>query len=307
MNRSDNTARAGQLAHCTRRNPTNDAIHWQHVIGIVGGLGPHAHIELEKALLEATARLLNRPPQDQDYPAWRLASFPATPDRTLALLGLGPSPLPWLERSVRILTSGARGFQADFIVIACITAHAYLEELQKRVAVPVLDMVAETIRAASDLGARRLGVLATTGALQAGIYQEAAARIDPTLEITSLLSLNDGDRSGEWLQEHLVMEPVYGPQAVTGRAGGGLKSGLAPGPDGAGFREPLLEAVQLLEAAGAEIVILGCTELPMVLGQGEWKGAPLLDPLQVIATAAVKIASGAWPLPVVAALASHPR
>lgn len=68
---------------------------WQRVIGIVGGLGPHAHIEFERRLLAA----ITQPSSDQDYPEWVVSSIPQTPDRTAALLEGGPSPVSCLVRA----------------------------------------------------------------------------------------------------------------------------------------------------------------------------------------------------------------
>lgn len=261
-------------------------------------MGPYAHIELERQLLLAAARRLRWSPRDQDYPAWRLASFPATPDRTRALLGLGRSPVPWLERSVRSLTSGRKGVRADFVVMVCITAHAYLEEVQRRVAVPMLDMVGETLRTATaDPDLRRIGLLATTGTLRSGIYQAAAARRSSDARIVSLLDATDRGRSGEWLQEQLVMEPIYGPLRSAQRQGGALKSGAVTGAVAQEAAARFAEGVGILAEAGADLVILGCTEIPVVLTQVELKGVQLVDPLEVTAEAAVEIASGARPLP----------
>src|SRR5215217_697071 len=123
---------------------------WRHVIGIVGGMGPLAHIEFERRLLVATRRRLGRLPTDQDFPQWIASSMPDTPDRTAALLGDGPSPVPWLERSVRRLCDKTHDEGADFAVITCNTAHAFLEEVRRRACVPLLDMIDETVRAAGE-------------------------------------------------------------------------------------------------------------------------------------------------------------
>lgn len=261
-------------------------------------MGPHAHIELERHLLAATARLIGRPPHDQDYPSWILASLPGTPDRTLGLLNGGPSPLPWLERSVRTVTCGADGQRADFVLIACVTAHAYLAELRQRVAVPMLDLVDETLRAAVDgFGARRLGLLATTGTLRSEIYHQAAARLDAGARVLSLLDLEEGAHGGDWLQEHYSMQPVYGAIRGRKRLGGGLKSGVAEGTAAQALVQRLHQAVGLLKGAGAEAVILGCTEIPIVLPMATLEGVPLIDPLATAASAAVEIAAGRRPLP----------
>src|SRR6478672_8946138 len=129
---------------------------WRRVIGIAGGMGPYAHLEFERRLLAA----IEQPLSDQDYPEWVVSSVPQTPDRTAALLEDGPSPMPWLLRSFERLSRCA-----DFAVLTCITAHAFLDEIRQRVALPILDMVELTLAEAARRhgpGAR-VGVLATTG------------------------------------------------------------------------------------------------------------------------------------------------
>ena len=172
----------------------------QRVIGIAGGMGPHAHIEFERRLLAA----VENPLSDQDYPEWVVSSVPYTPDRTLALLENGPSPLPCLIRSLERLASCA-----DFAVLTCITAHAFLDEIRAQVRLPILNLAEVALQEAArcmELGAC-VGVLATTGALRESVYQRAASQVAPNLELRSLLDLPDGDA----LQEELVMRPIYGP------------------------------------------------------------------------------------------------
>jgi aspartate racemase len=286
----------------TKRTERTEAPTWQRTIGIVGGLGPFAHLELERQLLAATARRLDRPPRDQDFPEWIASSIPATPDRTNALLGDGPSPLPWLETSVRRLCCTDAG-GADFAVIACNTAHAYLDELRHRTRVPLLDMIEETLRVSEEETGKgaTIGLLATTGTIKAEVYQHALEANGHTLRLISLLDTEKG-KAGEDLQERLVMEPIYGPKRGKERAGGGIKSGLLGEPDerqearehAAG---PLREAVERLARAGAQACILGCTEIPLALGREPVAGTPLLDPLAIMAEASVAIAAGERDLP----------
>src|SRR4051795_11089586 len=173
---------------------------WQRVIGIVGGMGPHAHVELEWRLLAT----IGRPATEKEYPEWVVSSVPQTPDRTLALLGEGPSPVPWLLRSFERLASCA-----DFAVVACITAHAFLDEIRAQVRLPILDLVELTLmEAARRFGpGARIGILATTGALRGEVYRRTASRVTPGLDMVSLLDLP----AGEALQEDLLMRPIYGP------------------------------------------------------------------------------------------------
>jgi aspartate racemase len=259
----------------------------QRVIGIVGGLGPYAHLEFERLLLG----MVDSPSSDQDYPAWVLSSIPQTPDRTAALLEGGASPVPWLVRSLEFLTC-----HSDFAVITCVTAHAFLEEVRCQVRLPVLDLAEAALREVSRRfgAAGQVGILATTGTLRSGIFTRTGARVVPGLKLISLLDLTDGDR----LQQDLVMQPIYGRSHEGGRRVGGIKSGNERDPEtGVSYRETLATAVGLLMAAGVVCVIAGCTEISLVLGREPINGLPLVDPLEVGARNAVRIARGELPLP----------
>lgn len=260
----------------------------KRVIGIAGGMGPHAHIEFERRLLAAVPR----PSSDQEYPEWIVSSMPHTPDRTLALIAGGESPVPWLVRSLERLAACA-----DFAVITCLTAHAYLDEIRGRVGLPILDLVEVTLaEAARRFGpGARIGVLATTGSLRGGVYRRTAGRVAPGLGIVSPLDLPGGDG----LQEDLVMRPLYGPLHGGRRSTGGIKAGSDRDPEtGALHRDTLGRAVRLLAAEGAACVVAGCTEIPLALGREPFDGTPLLDPLDLAAAVAVRIARGELPLPV---------
>ncbi len=283
-------------------NPTSAPAPWRRVIGIVGGLGPHAHVRFEEVLLRAAeARVGSGASRDQDYPPYLVASLPGTPDRTDYVLGRGPSPLPWLERGLRTLKGASvgagggsdDGVRADFAVIACHAAHAVVPELAAMEILPILDIVEEAVARIDRRGIRKIGLLATTGTLQARLFQRACRARD--LTAISPLDLPDGER----LQRSLVMEVIYGGGGEAGIAGiTGIKSGAHRR---AGDRRRLLEklerAASLLAQAGAEVVLTACTEIPLVLAPGTSHGIEILDPLEIAARAALEIASGERELP----------
>lgn len=260
---------------------------WRRVIGIVGGMGPYAHMEFERRLLAA----IKSPSSDQDYPEWVVSSIPQTPDRTLALLEEGPSPMPWLLRSLERLASCA-----DFAVLTCITAHAFLDEIRAQVRLPILDIVEVTLmEAARCFGLEaRIGILATTGALRGHVFRRTASRVTPSLDMVSLLDLPEGDA----LQEELVMGPIYGPLREGRRQSGGIKCGGDRDLETRiRYRDSLAAAVRHLADADAVCVVTGCTEIPLALGREPIDGIPLLDPLDLAARIALRIARGNLPLP----------
>lgn len=258
------------------------ATSWPRRLGIVGGLGPHAHVEFERRLLKAAEPVRT----EQDYPPWVLVSLPATPDRTRAIVDGGTSPVPHLRESLGLLAE-----RADFAVIACITAHAFLDEVRPGSPLPILDLVEATL---GEVVARRgeaahVGVLATTGTLRSGLFAATAARLAPELRVTSLLELPEGGRR----QEEWVMRAIYGRARD-----GGLKAGATVDPEtGTPLADLLRRAAGRLAEAGADVVLTACTEIGMALGSGPAAGTELLDPLDVGARAALAVSRGERPLP----------
>jgi len=260
----------------------------KEVIGIVGGMGPRAHIQLERYMLEAAEALLQAC-ADQDFPQWILSSIPQTPDRTASMRGQGPDPTDLLTESLRKLRTHldekarvVRG--ADFAVVACISAHKFIGEAAGKVGIPILNMVTESAAAISACwpGAT-VGLLATSGTLEDGFLHEAFRRSG--LVPVSPVDLADGSN----VQQELVMETIYGKPAGNGRHDGGIK--------GQGILvthiEALCEAARhLIELGNAEVIFAGCTEIGLALSEDTICGVPLVDPMKIAAEAAVRRAYG---------------
>lgn len=246
----------------------------REVIGVVGGLGPYAHLLLERRLLEAARALLGAS-HDQDFPEWILASVPHTPDRTRAIVAEGIDPTPWLIRALCHL----RGV-ADFAIVACNTAHHFLPSASAAAGLPILDMLDATAeRIAARWAGARVGLLATTGALEARIHQDrlTARGLAPV----SLLDLPDGAaRQRGW-----VMEPIYGPWRAGAHHGGGIKGG---GDASEGTAALTRAATALRDEGGATVLVAGCTEVPLALPGTTVAGLPLIDPMRVVAEAAIR-------------------
>lgn len=261
----------------------------KQIIGIAGGLGPFAHIDLERKLLLA-AREITGANADQLFPEWIVSSVPQTPDRTRAIEGNGPDPTPWLVRSVKRLESvcDAKGRfirrGADFAVIPCITSHAFFDGVRRRTAIDILDMIDETALYITRLHPRsRVGILATTGTLRRRLFHDRLKRHGHTP-----LSLFDVDK-GESLQRSYVMEAIYGPWQGDHFGCGGIKS---CGPQ---RRHTLLlrkAADVLINRLHVDVLVAGCTEIPLALTNTEIRGIPLVDPVGVLACAAIRRAFG---------------
>jgi aspartate racemase len=228
-------------------------------IGILGGMGP-----------EATSRLFDRivtltPAQrDQDHLPVLICNLPQIPDRTAAIKGQGESPVPAAIEGLRMLVAGG----ADFIAIPCNSLHHFFAELQSTITVPILHLIAEVHRAASEhwRNARRFGLLATDGTLQSGVYQKIFAAAGCEIIVPG------ASRQQE------VMASIYAIKAGEKR-----------------FREALAAGRDLLERR-AQGIILGCTELSLVKNFLT-NDLPIIDSIEVLAQACVEIARGVREIP----------
>jgi len=251
----------------------------ERLIGIVGGLGPFAHIDFERKLLEAAGEVIAAR-RDQDFPQWVLSSIPQTPDRTEAYFGEAEDPTPSLSQSLERL----RGADADFAVVACNTAHLFLARLREESPLPIISLIEVTVDEAAHIApGGSVGLLATSGTLRSRLYH------DP-LEARGIRTLSPFDlEDGEVLQRRAVMEPIYGPWVDGRHRGGGIKT-----DGGSAEARRLLEeaARRLVEDGGVDVLVAGCTEIPLALEGADVAGRPLLDPARLLAKAAIRYAYG---------------
>ncbi|MER6868677.1 amino acid racemase [Amycolatopsis sp. NPDC000673] len=219
------------------------------LVGILGGMGPAATADFYAKLVRATPAS-----RDQEHVRAVIWSDPLIPDRTEALLGGGPDPTPALLRgAMRLVEAGA-----DMIVVPCNTAHAFLPRVARRIDVPIVDMIGAAAAAAARMkpAFAAVGLLATTGTVRAGLYQDRLRQVGITVLVPSLVE-----------QDEWVMPAI--------RA---VKAGAAPGPLLAAAAEKLIER-------GAAAMIAGCTEVP--LGLPEALRVPVIDPAVALAEAVV--------------------
>lgn len=229
-------------------------------IGILGGMGPEATNRLCALVTAATPAHA-----DQDHVPVITYNNPRIPPRVSAVSGRGESPAPELCRTARVLERAG----AHMILMPCNLAHFFIAEVQRAVRVPVLDMIAETAAFVARLRprCRRAGLLASTPTIRCGLY-EAAFREHGIETVAPAAAA----------QERKVMRAIYGAE--------GIKGGRKTRP-----RALLKEAAEGLAADGAELIVAGCTEVPLVLAREDVR-VPLVDPLEVVARVAVRHALG---------------
>lgn len=234
--------------------------------GILGGLGPLAHIELERRLLRQ--RHQRGPVQgDQDYPVWLTINATNVPDRTRSLVDDDTADcIAWLQYYAQLL----QHMGSDFLIVPCNTAHAFYGPVQEAIDIPWLHLMEATSQFIQQVypQVKSVGVLATDGTLQAGLYQQSLKQVGLTAVEPSLNSS---------LQQQ-VMQSIYHPNW-------GIKTtGSYVSPT---VLELLAQAIQCLKARGAELIVAGCTELSVACALLRETALPWIDPLDVVADLAI--------------------
>jgi aspartate racemase len=227
----------------------------EKTVGILGGMGPEATLNLFEKILANTPATV-----DQEHFRIIIDNNPKVPDRTLAITGNGESPVPILVQGGQTLEKAG----ADFIVMPCISAHYFLEAIRSELKVPILSVFDEvTVQIKeSHPAVQTVGLMATTGTVEGGLFQKRLAE-------DNMKTLTPDAEAQEQ-----VMSAIYQIKRGAGAHRKECKTILQ------------VVANKLIEN-GAESIIAGCTEIPLELTSKD-VSVPLFDPLQVLAQAAVR-------------------
>lgn len=222
----------------------------RQILGVIGGLGPIAtahFMELVIAMTDAKT--------DQENMDMIVYNFPSIPDRTGYILGSNlKSPLPGL-RSVGQALARQR---VSCIAIPCVTAHYFHKELQSVIPVPILNGVAETVNLLKEKGIRKVGLMATDGTIRSQLLSKE-------LDYAGIVPVIPSEKRQEDVM-HLIYENIKAGKPAE--------------------RNRFRRVQQELMDCGAEIIILGCTELS-IIKRDEAVGAGFIDVMEVLAREAV--------------------
>ncbi len=231
----------------------------QKTVGVLGGMGPEATMDFfAKVIRRAHAG------SDQEHLHLIIDNNPQVPDRNAAVAGAGPSPGP-------VLAAMAQGLEragADFLVMVCNAAHAFLKDIEGATSLPLVSIITETRDEALRRlpKAQRVGVLASSGCLDAKLYQNAFA---------------------EKGVDVLVPEGEARDSFMT------LLYRIKAGDTGAEVTAKMNTLALELVKQGAEALVAGCTEVPLVL-TGVLP-CPLVNSTDVLVAATLACARGEQP------------
>ena len=222
-------------------------------LGILGGMGPAASAEF-------ITRIINKTPAncDQDHIPFVLWNEPRIPDRSTSMQSGNDLPLPWLQEGIK----GLKHAGCDRIVIPCNSAHFWYSQLSK-LGVPILhivDSVAEELKNL-NLSGKKIGIIGTQGTIESGLYQYHLNRLG-------------------WECIVPCKEEMAG---LVTPAINLIKANK--------FREPqmlLMRAIHSLIDRGAEAIVLGCTELPLVIRLSSEEGIPIVNSIDSLVNIVLK-------------------
>ena len=245
----------------------------QKIIGVVGGMGPYAGLDLLHKIFDQT-----KASSDQEHLPVIMLSFPnKIADRSAFLSGKikknpGQAIAGLLKKLIKMGT--------DPIGIACNSAHAkpifdcVLQNLDNKHHHKLVHMIEEVVLFIKEKYPQigRVGVLSTYGTLKAGIYPQILKKF--SIEAVQL---------DDTLQQRLIHPVLYDPAF-------GIKAQSSPVTEKAKIL--IKPALQYLLKQKVEAIILGCTELPLAMDEKTVQDIPIIDSSSVLARALIKRVDG---------------
>ena len=232
------------------------------IVGVLGGMGPDATVDFMSKVIALTDADC-----DQDHVRMLVDHNPQIPNRQAAILHGGADPGPVLAA----MAAGLEAAGAEFLVIPCNTAYVFEAAIREATTIPLVSIINESVEAVRRAAphALRVGVLATDGCLRSGVYQAG-------LDAQGLTPVLPGRAE---IDEFMVLTNAIKARTHDARTGLDMAALAAA-----------------LVTRGAEAIIAGCTEIPLVLRAGD-VAVPLVASTDALAAKTVMLATGIEPLP----------
>ena len=216
-------------------------------IGLVGGIGPESTVDYYKGILDGYRKRT----ADENYPPMIIDSLNLTEMYSLV------SNKQWEDFTNRFISSikslAAGG--ADFAVMAANTAHIVFDEVRRQSPLPLISIVEETCKFAKEKNCKRVVVFGTAFTMSSGLYTDAFVKYG----IDAFVPTEEEQRT-----IHSIIFP-------------NLQAGIVLPED----KKAVLQiANRMLSEKKAEALILGCTELPLIIKENDL-AAFILDTTQI--------------------------
>ncbi len=233
-------------------------------IGILGGAGVAASATLVQRIVDIVTD--GGAQFDQEHPELILMQATQAPSRSLWLEGRGPSFVPaYVEAAQRLRIAGA-----GIVAMCCNTAHAARAEIMASAMVEIPDLISLSLRDAMVCAGNdrpNFGLLSSSGTRTAGLFRDALTHVAPQARLLE---------PDEELQEGI------NAGIVSVKRGHHRHGQFKPSPG-----ELFVTAADALCLQGAEVIILGCTEIPLAFPK-DWRKTPVVDTIDVLARTCIQ-------------------
>lgn len=219
-------------------------------LGIIGGFGPETTAEFYLSIVNK-----NRA-NGMSHPDMLIHSVPVPFDLEKSAVKDGKDLehfLPLLLDSVKLLED-----RCDLLALPCNTLHIFIDEIRKASKKPVLSILEEISKEVETRDIKRIGLLATTKTASSRILESKLKNVSVLLPSQSRQS-----RLSEII--HCILQCRFTPD----------------------MKREIMDIVDELESMGAEGIILGCTDLQLVLKQPDIR-MPLIDTMETLANSIVR-------------------
>ena len=224
------------------------------ILGLVGGIAPGSTVDYYRRIIERYQRNID----DGSYPSIVINSIDLTRMLRLIDAPVHDELVEFLSQEIERLSLAG----VDFALLASNTPHLVFGQIAARSRIPLISIVESTAKVAELRGLSNLGLLGTRFTMEGGFYESVFGRHGLRVAIP-------GQRDREWVHDVYVNE-------------------LIKGKNSAETRRRMFEVVANLNTSlGVDGVILGGTELPLLLGSENPTGVPLLDTTRIHVEAAV--------------------
>jgi aspartate racemase len=225
-------------------------------VGIIGGIGPESTIEYYRLIIKLYKQ---RKSSGNSFPSIIINSIDN--EKMLGLIGANR-----LVEAATYLVDELQKLEragANFALLAANTPHIVFEEIERRVSIPLISIVEATVGEAKKLGLKKVGLFGTRFTMQAEFYQTVFSK----QKITIVLPEREERDFIHDIYLNELLNGIFLPET----------------------RERLLEiAGKLKERKHIDGLILGGTELPLILSEADGHGIPFLDTTKIHVNAIVE-------------------
>ena len=265
------------------------------VIAVIGGAGPDAAIDIQIKLSKSMKDKLNIF-SDQDHYRVIVDNNVDLPNRDMTLLNKSQELLQMYIQSAKSLER----MGANVLIISCNSAHVYFEEIQRTTSMIMINMIEKTVEYIVQhyQNTRQVGLLSTSATIRGKLYHRTLKKygidvIEPDDQYQQKISQSIYGIKAGFIEEcfpnnhsEKKLKHVYqNAMAVTNCNKSSLTITEKRSP-----RQLLQDTIVHLIDKGAKLIILGCTELPLVVKKNDFidQKIHIIDPTLILAQSTIQ-------------------